>query len=317
MELDRSNAVLALAGRYAARLDALKKQLTMQGQIDEALKFKAEVDRVRTSPAVASAQFALAEIASKTAKPGPAASPAEVAGETVACEKCGGTGRVTPDCPKCGNTAKCAACGGRGFVPSPMKGTRGTLKCVPCKGTGKCRECSAPDRHAACPPCQGTGKVAGALRPRTSRPERPPAPAAAGEEPAAGNGEARVDNAALARADTELDEYLDKMSALHKLFKNGDIAPVEAGKALANPTKYAAKVLQSKVYLINGHPRGVRVAPTFNDIPKGGNLLLPYSRDVGVKAQETFKAVGENGEVVITYGVVNPENITLFDINKL
>jgi hypothetical protein len=35
-----------------------------------------------------------------------------------------------------------------------------------------------------------------------------------------------------------------------------------------------------------------------------------------MKAQTTSKEAGANGEAVITYGVVNRDNITLFDIGR-
>jgi len=310
METDKYSGLLALTEKYVGQLNALKKQLTVQGEIDEALKMKAEVERVKTSAPVAAAEFAIAELGARTAA---ATAPAGEDQATLPCAHCGGTGRVAPSCPKCKGTGRCSACGGKGMVPSQLKGTKGNIRCVPCKGTGKCRECSGPDKQVACTICQGTGKVAKPLPPKGKQPPSsgpaqvavaPPAKDSASGSPVKGS------------ADAELDQYLETMAVLHKQFQDGVITKVEADKAFASPLKFAGKVLQSKVYLVNGHPRGVRVAPTYDDIPKGGNLLIPYSMEVGTKAQETSKDVGANGQVVITYGVVSRDNITLFAITR-
>lgn len=311
-ETDRNTAILTLTGKYVARLDALKKQLTMQGQIDEALKLKAEGERAKTSPVVASAEFALAELTTKPAPQPPSAATSDTTSDMVPCDKCEGTGHTAPPCPKCSNTGKCSSCDGRGMVPSPMKGTKGNLRCIPCKGSGQCRVCSGQEKQIACAACQGSGKVAAPVLPRRDAGPKS-SPWAIASPSSKGTA---VGKNTMGQVDTELDQYLEKMAGLHQLFKDGDFTPAAADKVIANPTPYTGKIIQSKVYLINGHPRGVRVAPSYEAIPKGGSLLIPYSRDVGVKAEEVFKAVGENGEVIVTYGIVSKENITLFDITR-
>lgn len=307
-ETEKYTGLISLTDKYVGQLNALKKQMTVDGQIDEALKMKAEADRVKSSPPVSAAQFALAEL---VAKKEAASAPVEGAVETVPCIRCNGTGRVAPDCLRCGGSGRCVSCKGKGQVPSMLKGMGGVVRCTPCKGTGKCRECSNADKMVACTACKGSGVLAKAPPPRIYAPRYTSSP-----PPAAPSNEGRVDSAAKALVDSELDQYLETMASLHAQFKNGSVGREPAEKVLANPLQYGGKVLQSKVYLINGHPRGIRVAATRDAIPKGGTLLVPYSMDVGMKAQDTSKEVGANGEVVITYGVVNRDNITLFAISR-
>lgn len=75
VEFDRFKRIATLAEQYTARLDALKTQLTRDGKIERATAVKSEADRVKASPEVTSAQFALADKASRE-KPGPVVTPA-------------------------------------------------------------------------------------------------------------------------------------------------------------------------------------------------------------------------------------------------
>gem|GEM_PF-6707323 len=62
VDLDKSKKIIALAeGWYIANLETLKKQLTQQGKIEEAIQIKNEVDRIRGSAEVTAAQFTLAD----------------------------------------------------------------------------------------------------------------------------------------------------------------------------------------------------------------------------------------------------------------
>ena len=72
-EIDKNRKILALADGYANSLEALKKQLTQQDKIEEATEVKQEIERLRASAEVTSAQFTLADLASK-APPPPTAS---------------------------------------------------------------------------------------------------------------------------------------------------------------------------------------------------------------------------------------------------
>ena len=66
-DIENSKRILALADSYAANLETLKKQLTQQDKIEEATEVKQEIDRLRSSPEVTSAQFVIADLTAKTA----------------------------------------------------------------------------------------------------------------------------------------------------------------------------------------------------------------------------------------------------------
>ncbi|MEI6218126.1 MAG: hypothetical protein WCP86_04450, partial [bacterium] len=68
-EIDKNKGILALADNYASDLEALKKQLTKEDKIEEATLVKQEIDRLRASAEVTSAQFVIADLASKSPQP--------------------------------------------------------------------------------------------------------------------------------------------------------------------------------------------------------------------------------------------------------
>ena len=68
------------------------------------------------------------------------------------------------------------------------------------------------------------------------------------------------------------------------------------------------------MYLVNGFYREVKISPT--PATQGGRSLIPYDHEVGKKAKKLFDAVGAGAPVIVTYGVVNKDNITVFDIER-
>jgi len=70
IDVSKSKKIVTLSGSHIAALEELKKQLTMQGQVDEAVEAKNEIERVRTSAEVTAAEFVLTnagiDLAAKT-----------------------------------------------------------------------------------------------------------------------------------------------------------------------------------------------------------------------------------------------------------
>lgn len=91
VEIDstRLRKLVALADRYAATLDKMKKRLTVSGNIDSALLVKAELDRLSSDPELLEARNSVIQ-AESAAKVGPAGT--NVAGRTTQ----GGSPRKAP-----------------------------------------------------------------------------------------------------------------------------------------------------------------------------------------------------------------------------
>lgn len=84
LDRSRSTKTLSLVKLYLRRLEDAKKSLTMEGQLDEALAVNAEIDVLRSSPALMAADFdAVAADDGGASKP-PAAEPPAPAGPSVA-----------------------------------------------------------------------------------------------------------------------------------------------------------------------------------------------------------------------------------------
>jgi hypothetical protein len=75
-DLDRATRIRDLSDKYLRRLESLKKQSTVDGQMESALAAKQEIERVQSSPEVAAAAFLLAENAAGQALSRPAPMPA-------------------------------------------------------------------------------------------------------------------------------------------------------------------------------------------------------------------------------------------------
>jgi len=111
-----------------------------------------------------------------------------------------------------------------------------------------------------------------------------------------------------------IDEYLRAIGKLDRQYGDGRSQEIGLAEAWTGRTSGVGTLYRSTVYLLQAHVRGVRVAGSRQDVKGGGILLMPRSHGVAAKAEKVFKNVGECGKVVVTYGVVNEDNLTLFDI---
>jgi len=310
-EVERSRAVLQLAERYGKKLEDLKKQLTIQGNLVAALAAKQELEELPDSPAVKTAKRKVTEAE------GEAAVSALLEGESemTACPRCNGTGRVPKQCPACGGSGRCPRCGGRGDLPPRLKGSYTRSMCLMCKGKGDCPTCAGKGQVSVeCRHCRGTGKVKRLSRPAPAPDAAPlavirpryiaPSPPAAGGQPEPGSG-----------ADSGLLDYVETVSGLYKRYLTG--TPEDAGirDVVARPAGYMGKLLRSTARLVNGFPRNVRVVPPDGPVSSAGDLLIPHTLGVGLAANRIFKEHGPGCEVTLVYGVVNEENRTLFQIS--
>jgi len=312
-----SRTIVDLADRYIARLEAAKKDLTINGRTDEAVAAKKEIERVRQSKPVTAARFAIADrdACSQPLVTGQTAPKPMDTGMT-ACPQCNGAGRMLSACSRCGGTGRCASCGGSGQRQSGLSGTGGTVGCVSCRSSGHCRFCegAGSEKGGPCPRCGGTGKVAAA----SSVPESVKAPTVA---PAVAATVTTETPSAVKTHDPEdvarqLREYTERLTTLNDKYKT--CKPVEAkfGDVSRNPDQYYGKLLQSEVYLVDARPRQIRVAASLNDAKLGGQTLIPASTAVGDKASSLMWAIKRSDAVVVVYGVVSRENFTVFEVHQ-
>jgi hypothetical protein len=122
------------------------------------------------------------------------------------------------------------------------------------------------------------------------------------------------DSGRRGETDRAIEAYTEVMAALDRQFEHNVVKDVAFDEAMAARGRYVGIMLRSRVYLLQAHPRGVRLAGSRDSVLKGGYTLLPRTSDVGVKAEAVLREVGECGATTATYGVVNGDNITLFRI---
>jgi len=76
----------------------------------------------------------------------------------AACQKCGGSGKMTAQCAKCRGSGKCTVCKGRGRRTVQTFSGSKTSKCTACGGSGKCRDCNGTGKsQRMCTACRGSG----------------------------------------------------------------------------------------------------------------------------------------------------------------
>lgn len=73
VEMKKTDQILNAATRYLAALEGLKKNLTRQGSVDDAVEVNAEISRVKQRAEITAAQFALAAAGAVADAPEPAA----------------------------------------------------------------------------------------------------------------------------------------------------------------------------------------------------------------------------------------------------
>ena len=108
--------------------------------------------------------------------------------------------------------------------------------------------------------------------------------------------------------------YSERIASLQQTFQNGKPRFANFDEVTANPEKVAGELLSSEVHLVDGRPRQIRVATSVDDAKLGGQTLVPASAEVGEKASKLAWSIKRTDKIVIIYGVVNKDNITVFDI---
>lgn len=143
-----------LMTRYVEELEALKKRLTVEGSIQDAVTLRDYIALVQQEMGTASTNVAAADVT------------------MVDCSACAGSGKCMAHCPKCSGSGKCSMCRGLGTRDPAFKGTSDRLMCVTCKRTGKCVTCEGTGKVEGtnCEKCRGSGKVP---KPETFRPTPP------------------------------------------------------------------------------------------------------------------------------------------------
>lgn len=134
----RSQQVAILAGKYMQHLEAMKKKLTMEKNIDDALVVSGEIKRAKADPTISQG------MTTKAAGPG-------------ACPACGGKKVTGSKCPDCSGSGDCSYCEGKGTRPA-LGGA--PTPCFGCTGAKKCKKCSGEGQIShTCARCGGTGRV--------------------------------------------------------------------------------------------------------------------------------------------------------------
>ena len=292
---DEKKRAQALAQQHIKQLEYLKKKLTMESKLDEALAAKKEVEILQRKLEAAQ-------------------------GGLVDCSVCYGSGSARVSCRICRGRSSCSACRGNGYKETFGK----MVKCLSCGGTGNCRKCEGEGREKQnCAKCSGSGKVTGQgdgdlvailLSDKVPAPKvvvdaRPPTPHYPKKNHKSGKQIAKD-------AKKEIDEHVKTVSLLRDLFQRKQASPKPFDEVIANRSANKAKLFVSDVNVYYAHPRSVKVASSHEQARQGVTTLIPHSQMVGNKTDHLFKQIGKGARVTITYGVVNQHNIMLFDINR-
>jgi hypothetical protein len=140
---NRNIQAAALAGKYMDRLESLKRKLTTQKNITEALAVDEEIKRVKIDPSVGEA------LAAQPAAPAQA--------QNTACTACEGTGVIKQPCPDCSSSGACGYCEGTGVRAG--LGGKG-ISCFVCTGSKKCKKCAGTGQLTQkCAQCSGKGRL--------------------------------------------------------------------------------------------------------------------------------------------------------------
>ena len=306
--LDKSRRILDLLAKYQVRLEVMKKEFTVKGQFDDALAVKTESEQADKIAAVQAARFAVAD--SEAATPAPTVSQPGPPADGITCPLCGGTGLAK--CPRCRGSGQCPSCGGQGQKPSGLKGNKGTVSCVTCKGTGQCPVCGGTGSDkAVCPRCKGAKVVPGVGR----SPQAPLSPVAVPAPAAPFPVMSPADEKPVKGADS-LEGYATRVASLRRLFTEGKADEFDFEEAARSADKHKGELMTSSVFLLEGHPRQVRVAGTAHDAGLGGHTLTPAALNVGQKAESLSWELKRSDRVVITYGIVSEDQMMLFDVRR-
>ncbi len=296
---DETLRAKALAEKHVKRMDLLKRKLTTEGKLKEAVAAKKASDTIK------------AKLKS-------------VQGQIRDCSFCDGKGYLETRCRSCGGEGICRSCRGSGI----SRGMNGRLtKCFSCKGSGKCVKCNGEGTEKrACTACSGKGKVVEGvsgdlLALLLSKKEIPvgaqsttidPKPAVA-SRPSRPK-DTRSKKEIMAATKREMQDHVQTMGNLYDLYRKGEFERAPFDQVINDSNLHKGKLYVSNVNIYYAHARNVKVAATASQAAKGVTTLIPYNQRVGSKAEAVFKEVGRGGSVTITYGVVNNENVTLFAV---
>jgi hypothetical protein len=285
--------------KYLESLEALKRKLTIDGKIQEALEVKAEIEKVSSK----SGTLAM--------KSGGSAHKKQY--KKVVCPGCKGSKCTMGPCEQCNGDGNCPACGGAGMRESSLTGKQ--VMCIHCAGKTKCRKCQGegqtPGRR--CSVCKGTGYKLVELKPGEKiKPEKP--------EIVKVEKKPKVISTSTSSSSSSvdmkgLDEYIKTVSTLRRLYKKRQMEDVSFASVIKDPLKHKGKICRSTVCLFSSHLKGVRVGASSSDAKTGGNLISPVSKSVSSRADRVLASVKKGGKVKIYYGVINEDNITLFGID--
>lgn len=298
---DKKNELInALTSKYIQRLDELTKTLTMAGDLETALAAREEANQMRRRE--------------EETAPAP---PAAVVTREVECPACRGLGKSGNICRSCSGSGKCSQCDGKGKVKSPLKGSRTMKLCLYCRSSGKCSGCDGVGGSGlqTCTNCNGSAKVTITVKESDTASIN-----GSSDNSTTDNNDSHTDTREPMRrppsGPDDLDEYQRAIAELTKAYKSQRPKQVDFAAVLADKDSYTGKLLQSIVYLSNGHPRYVHVSATQEEaLAKKSVLLLPRHLSIGVKAANMYKKHDAGLKCVIVYGVASSENTTLFSIH--
>ena len=244
-----------------------------------------------------------------------------------ACTACRGRCKRVGACATCGGNGKCESCGGTGGkVITGLNGRRKFFPCPRCVRSGRCKDCGGAGRaNITCDRCRGTGnidsmeKIRRVLLAMLKKDE-----AALKNAPSTGGGSSseRPDDTSSELADNgearaEMDAYMQMMKDLARKHEQKMAVRADLKRVVADLAFYKGKLLKSRGYLHQAAFRSVLISPASSTSVEHAVGFIPHSREVGEAAMALSKEIGGKGSIMVTYGVVNEENLTLFAVEKL
>lgn len=277
----------AIIERHVEDLETLKKKLTVDGRIEDAVAVKEYITSLKD------------EIEKKAPVRPVTPGPRE---DMVACPMCSGTGKKAAPCPKCAGSGLCQSCDGTGLRKAVMMGSSDRMPCLTCMktGPGKCVQCLGKGLipGAQCDTCEGTGKVSSG-KAQSIRNARAPM-----------RGPYDVPRWAMYNRGNPGDKTVERGNTMKTMFDNGDTIAVDLAAVLLKPESYRGKVCRSVVYFRYAD-RGYLTASVK---PSGGSSVefTPYSEEESGAAYGIGKALKHDEQVVIFYGVLDAGRYVLF-----
>ncbi len=314
VESNFSEKHAALVESYVRKLDAMKKQLTIDGALQEALAVKAEITRVEGLKALpAGAQGRRAK---------------------AACHECGGARKVSDICSSCDGKRSCQRCGGSGVSPTVGLGGENKI-CLTCRGKKTCSACGGSgEQDVPCPACsprKASGADASKLKTGLPAkvPDLPPvspAPQTRSEEEKEDARraflerhrkirESRTENRSSTNIAQEMDAYREVMQALDGAFDEGRINIVQFQDVMKNPDAYVGRLCRADVRVVGAYVRGIIVSAPLAGAEN--RVLIPRNLDVGTAAASVFEKKPSGVMAIATFGVVSADNLTLYKITPL